>query len=85
MVRLADGVEWVERPRVEVGDEAEDSSNIVAEDSRGEVATINQACHIEDIVVLFEFLLWCKRIPFCRLSLGSTQVPRSLIWRIFSL
>ena len=77
MVRLADGVEWVERPGVEVGDETENSSNIVTEDSRGEVATVNQTCHIEYIVVLFEFLLRCKSIPICcvtRVDPGPTFV-----------
>lgn len=51
MVRLADGAERLERPRVEVGDEAEDSGELVAKDSRSEVSTINQMYHIEDAVV----------------------------------
>lgn len=33
VVRLAYQVEWVERPGVEVGDEAEDGCNVVAKDS----------------------------------------------------
>ena len=77
VVRLADRVEWIERPGVEVRDETENSSDVVTEDSRSEVSTINQTRHIEYIVVLFEFLLWCKRIPFygvTRVDPGATFV-----------
>ena len=77
MVRLADGTEWVKRPRVEVGDEAEDSSDIVTEDSRSEMPTVNQTRHIEYVVVLLVFLLRCKRLPFyrvVRVDTGPTLV-----------
>ena len=63
MVRLAYDVERVERPGVEIGDEAEDGSNVVAKDSRSEVSTVNQTCHVEDTIVLFVLLLLCKLIP----------------------
>jgi len=41
VIRLADGVEWVESPRVEVGDKAEDGGDIVAEDGGSKVSTVN--------------------------------------------
>ena len=68
VVRLAYGVEWVERPRVKVGDEAEDGSDVIAKDSRSEVSTVNQTCHVEDIIVLLKLLRRCKRLPFYRVA-----------------
>ena len=66
VVGFADKVEWVERPSIEVGDEAEDGSDIVAKDGRGKVSAIDHTCHVEDVVVLLEFLLRCEGIPiFC--------------------
>ena len=63
VVSLAYEVEWVERPGVEVGDKTEDGCNVVAEDSRSEVSTVNQTCHVENFVVLLELLLLCMPIP----------------------
>ena len=68
VVRLAYDVERVERPGVEVGDEAEDGSNVVAKDSRSEVSTVNQTCHVEYTIVLLVLLRLFKLIPFCRVA-----------------
>ena len=60
--------EWIERPGVEVGDQAEGGCNVVAKDSRSEVSPFNQTRHVEDFVILLGLHLRCKLIPISLLA-----------------